>query len=573
MSFFDDASLVFLPSGQAGKDGKAYSMKPTDGSGDFTFSRGSNLTATRVDSNGLIEKGRENLLLQSNQFDTTWGLNGTSVTSGQSGYDGTNDAWLLNSTTTGFPRISQNVTSSGVATYSIYAKAATDGFIQMRTFGADVDAWFDLDNGVVANESGAQFLFSNIESVGNGYYRCSVTFNGSLTSLRVYPASAYGVYSTSGNGVYIQDAQVEIGLAVTEPILSGATTGLAGILEDSPRFDYSGGASCSSLLLEPSRTNLVTYSEYFDGWSASGGVIKTPNATTSTEGVTNAYKMIPPSGTATNVYIYQNVAGDSFSIFAKAGEKTKLLIYSGVNGSNAYFDLSSGQVLTTLSDVATADIEAIGADGWYRCSVTWNTTSTRIRVYVVDADNSTSVTGNRSDGLFIYGAQVEQGSYPTSYIPNHSGSGSVTREGDSFEKTGLSSVIGQTEGTIFFEFEYSHQAVNIPFFRILEDGSNFYEIIALSSFKLRSRARIGGSIVAAIDTSSVVSEGTHKAAIIYKSRDYKFYLDGSLVGSSTENSIVSNPSEINYFNNNNNLKQFLIFPTALPDNQCITLTS
>ena len=68
MSFFDDASLVFLPSGQAGKDGKAYSMKPTNGDGDFTFSRGSNLTATRIDSNGLIEKGRENLLLQSNSL-------------------------------------------------------------------------------------------------------------------------------------------------------------------------------------------------------------------------------------------------------------------------------------------------------------------------------------------------------------------------------------------------------------------------------------------------------------------------------------------------------------------------
>jgi len=60
MSFFDDASLVFLPSGGAGKDTKAYSVKPTDGSGEFTFSRGSNIKATRVDSNGLIEKGREN---------------------------------------------------------------------------------------------------------------------------------------------------------------------------------------------------------------------------------------------------------------------------------------------------------------------------------------------------------------------------------------------------------------------------------------------------------------------------------------------------------------------------------
>ena len=64
MSLYKDASLVMIPS--AVKDGKLYSIRPTDGSGDFTFSRGSNLAATRVDVNGLIEKGRENLLLQSN---------------------------------------------------------------------------------------------------------------------------------------------------------------------------------------------------------------------------------------------------------------------------------------------------------------------------------------------------------------------------------------------------------------------------------------------------------------------------------------------------------------------------
>ena len=89
MSFFNDASLAFLPSGEAGKDGKAYSIKPTDGTGDFTFSRGSNLAATRVGADGLIEKGRENLLTRSNTFDL-WNIR--NVTSGHAGYDGTNDA-------------------------------------------------------------------------------------------------------------------------------------------------------------------------------------------------------------------------------------------------------------------------------------------------------------------------------------------------------------------------------------------------------------------------------------------------------------------------------------------------
>ena len=93
-NFFNKASLVMVP--DAPIDGKLPSVKPEDRSGDFTFSRGSNLAATRVNKSGLIEKGRENLLLQSNQFDTTWTYNGTSVTSGQEGYDGSSDAWLLN---------------------------------------------------------------------------------------------------------------------------------------------------------------------------------------------------------------------------------------------------------------------------------------------------------------------------------------------------------------------------------------------------------------------------------------------------------------------------------------------
>ena len=68
-SFFSDASLAFIASTESAKEGTAYSMKPTDGSGDFTFTRGSNLSATYVGRDGYIKKGYENLLLrQSNDF-------------------------------------------------------------------------------------------------------------------------------------------------------------------------------------------------------------------------------------------------------------------------------------------------------------------------------------------------------------------------------------------------------------------------------------------------------------------------------------------------------------------------
>ena len=121
MSLLNKASLIQIPSGY--KDGTLYSAKPTNGDGDFTFSRGSNLAATRVNSEGLIEKGRENLLLQSNTFDTSWtALSGASVTGGQSGYDGSSNAWLLSKSAAG-GFIYQTANSyNGVYTISIYAK-------------------------------------------------------------------------------------------------------------------------------------------------------------------------------------------------------------------------------------------------------------------------------------------------------------------------------------------------------------------------------------------------------------------------------------------------------------------
>ena len=591
MSFFDDASLVFLPSGGAGKDGKAYSMKPTDGSGDFTFSRGSNLTATRIDSNGLIEKGRENLLLQSNSFDTTWTLIRTNISGGQSGYDGSSDAWLFQPTNV-TPAITQSVSNSGVGTYSVYAKANSVNWIRLQMGGSpSPSVYFDLDPNTIGNRIGTQVnnINASIQDIGNGWFRCSVTFNSSITSALIFPAKDDNVVGDINSTIYIQDAQLEQGLVATEYIESGATTGLAGILEDSPRFDYSGGASCPSLLLEPSRTNLVTQSEYFDDWTNSEETDLSVNNTTSPEGVQNAYSITPQLTTAYH-RIYKSitiVSGNqySFSFFAKANGNNFVLFRTLISGGNknVCFNISNGTIDFESSAVDDAQIEDYG-NGWYRCSVIWTASTTSQTIYLrsqissqVGTDDGIDTFTGNGNGAYLYGAQLEEGSYPTSYIPNHSG-GSVTRAADDAT---LEYSNNFNDITILTEVN-SLDVIRDTSQQNLHIGNDYSQGGAF--FLRRSSSTSPKTLVAFFknnDNSDVFSpyelpEGDSKVALKYNSTSNacKLFVDGSEVRSGTATDIT----EFDTFRligqgGKFNSKQLEVFNTALSDAQCITRTT
>ena len=713
MSFFDDASLVFLPSGQAGKDGKAYSIKPvpeygtnlvtnggfdtdsdwtkssqttisngaanilsTDGSfqflkqsgynssqgkelkvtidvvnvqsgqlkvsfsggansenvpnvigthniyivndgtigtltigrvsgvtditidnvsvrevivdGDFTFSRGSNLTATRVDSNGLIEKGRENLLLQSNNFDTTWLNASTDETSGQSGYDGTNNAWLLDTTVDGDNRrIYQSVSLNGVQTFSFYAKAGTSEwcFVNIIQSATNANNYYHLSgDGSKGASPSVSIINETIESVGNGWYRISITGDLDTSQVRIQIANGDGDSSVVvGDNIYIQDAQLEIGLVATEYIESGATKGKAGLLEHSPRFDYSGGASCSSLLLEPSRTQLITQSEYFGAWSAFRATI-TDNSATSPEGVSNAAALTEDttnnSHPLNKTFSVSSGAEYTLSIFAKQGSRRYLALLALNGGSTIYYDLEN------KTAGSGGSVEDYG-NGWLRLIYTYTTNSTSAELYIQPSVNGSSVvyTGDGSNAVFLYGAQLEQGSYPTSYIPNHSG-GTATRTADVTSVTSVSDLIGQTEGTIYCEFEYNGAADSGVFNRIIGLGTGVTQNRILlaknnTTAELVAFAVTGGTtqVFQAISGTSII--GHHKVAISYKANEYKVYLDGELEFTDTSASV---PATTDVYvgtaedgTTDNELggvvKQSIIFKEVLSEDNCKALTT
>ena len=262
-NIYDKASLVLIPSGT--KTSKVYSQKPTNGDGDFTFSRST--AATRVNASGNIEKETQNLLTRSKSLNIIsggWGLsNATSDTAAD--FDGGNAANEL--TGTGF--IYQPLTGfSGVHTFSVYVKAGTWEGVRIRIDIASnsPQAYFNLSTGVLY--SGANYIDAQITDVGNDWYRITITGNVvSPNNLRIYPVDTTSVGGT-GN-IILYKAQGEQGLVARDYIETTTTAIYGGITDNVPRLDYT-DSSCPALLLEPQRTNIVAQSEYFDSWAKIG---------------------------------------------------------------------------------------------------------------------------------------------------------------------------------------------------------------------------------------------------------------------------------------------------------------
>lgn len=548
---------------------------------DFTFSRGSNLGATRTNAQGLIEKGRENILLQSNQFDTTpWDESGVTAASGYAGYDGTNDAWRISKSVSN-GRVQQSISgSSGVYTFSVYAKKDSRNYIMLNIAGPNINQHFNIDNGTVQGFTGtaANKIDAQIESVGNDWYRCSVTFNAptGFTFARIYPAEVNDSTSGTDGRVFIQDSQLEVGLVATDYIETGVATAQAGILEDMPRLDYSGGAACPVLLVESQKLNVITHSEYIDGipFTKTGSSIDT-NVTTSPEGLTNASLLKEDNSNGTHFitedFTLISSSNYAVSVFAKSnGENRNLRLFGGVGWSSGFdgnFDLTNGTA-------TGGTIEDYG-NGWYRCSVTGTTSATTCRLIVYSILNTTSsYQGDGSSGVYLYGLQIEQGSFQTSYIPTHGAS--VTRSADFFENKDLDELIGTEDATFFIDFDYDVVGRDgaQDFFEAFSTGANTLGLRGASGGNRDMSIRSAGIFSGTIDISSAANT-SHKVIIrVTGNLVDAFYngakLTGTITGASTYAWSVLRVTGDTLLGK---VKQISAFDTALSDSECINLTT
>jgi hypothetical protein len=465
--------------------------------------------------------------------------------------------------------------------------------------------YFDLQNGVLGSSSIGS---GKIENYGNDWFRCTYIFTQTGTTGRtnIRIATANGVSSYLGNGtsgVYVWGAMLQEGNVATEyiPTVASIRTKFAGITQDGssasniPRLDYT-NSSCPSILVEPQRTNLVLRSNeltnvYYD---TSGATI----AQSSTDFL-NGEKAFLLGETSLNsqhfistISTLPQVIGTTYtySCYLKKGSGSaapdivRLRAFYGENFAN--FNISTGQVLSTSSQLTSASITSI-SNGYYRCSITWvgvTASSTYAVIYLINNTNnlnlSVSYVGNVNANVFVAGWQYEVGANATSYIPTVAST--VTRNADVISKTGISSLIGQTEGTLYAEVNVNNWT-NLSRIFSISDGTSTNRIMTLFNTSNRFRViidNLGGAAQADISSSSL-SNGIHKIAVGYKANDVVFYVDGVLVGSDTSATIptcsavylgkIETSASSNFLDDR--INSAILFKTRLTNAELATLTT
>ena len=364
----------------------------------------------------------------------------------------------------------------------------------------------------------------------------------------------------------------------------------AGLIEsvavNVPRLDYL-NSNCPSLLVEPQRTNNFLYSEQFDNivWITVGGTI-TANSIIAPDGTLTADKLVMSNGqvgnSADGVGIRQliDIGSNSytFSIFAKAGEFSTLRFRENqVTGAFLTVNLLNGVITNGDSNQFINAKSELYSNGWYRVSFQ-TPTLTALYKYSVRV----SETGNGTSGIYLWGYQSEAGSYPTSYIPTVAST--VTRNADVISKTGISSLIGQTEGTIYAEIKVNKLigTASRYIFHISDGTANnriYMAFSGSSSNILRGRIFNSGTLQCSIDSSTITTTGTYKLALAYKNNDIVFYINGVQIGVDTSASIPT-CSKVDIGHNyagasqlGDNIVNANIFKTRLTNSELQSLTT
>jgi len=496
--------------------------------------------------------------------------------------------------------------SSGVGTYTIYGVSnGTD--ITIKRDGSYPNFDFNITN-ISVKEVGQNWTFGTGWNMGDDKAICDGTQTSTSTlqtsvgisgiqnnlvsisfELSNYSAGLLDVTlegsgqidfnDISSNGVY--SAQVTSADSLPK-LLFNANADFIGSIDNVsiikitkdtnlPRIDYTSGTG--SLLLEPQSTNLLTYSEDFSNNSYSKTDATVTSGFLAPDGTNNATKLIT---SANDGQILFNIATGNtntktVSVFAKADTTTSKLriIEQYYVGHRTDFDLNLGVIY--FNNSAGAKMEDYG-NGWYKC--------THIQSYSSGQTNAAlAFRSATADSFYLWGAQLEEKSFATSYIPTNGST--VTRLADVCNNAGSSDLINSTEGVLYAEIAALANDGTVRAICISNGTAGDAITIRYSVLLnlIRVEIKDGGVQQFFFQTTSYDFLQFVKLAIKYKANDCKLYINGVQVATDTSATMPSGLNTLNFDSGSGNddfygnVKCVAVFKEALSDTELQKLTT
>ena len=638
-NLLEKASIITTPT--AYNDGSLNSVKVGEDA-DFDFSRGSaatrvnsqglienvqTLSGNLVQNGDFSEIGSE--LVANGDFatDSDWALSsGSSIANGQLTIDALDGSFqsaqqLLSTTVGKIYKLQFEITSinsggkiqfihnnsvigllnyTSVGTHTFYFTSTnSSSFLQVkRFFPSNTNA--TIDN-VSVKEVGQDWTLGTGWSIGEDKATVDNTVNVSLDQTCLTSGKKYKVsfeisdlqvggnitigdivtpsaYTATSNGTQtFYYTATNATLRVRGKGYSCSITNIS-VIEitddtDLPRIDYTDG--CGSLLLEPQSTNLIPNANQYSGNTVYYTL--TPNQS-SPDGGNNATLFVEKTSTSpysvysTNASI---IGGQTYnySFFVKYAGKQNIPVNAtdGISGFNANIDILNGVV-----NSGTAEIKSFN-NGWYRVSMTRtvNASASNGSIQI----NFGSQTGDGVSGFYLFGYQIEQGSYATSYIPTNGST--VTRLADVCNNAGSSDLINSIEGVLYAEIA---TLANDGTRQIsISSGSNNDRIAIAynSSGRLDVNVRSGGVYQVIFNYTGVANPNIqNKIALKYKLNDFALWVNGvevatdsigiTPVGLNVLNFSSANTSSQRFYGN---VKSVVVFKEALTDDGLEKLTT
>lgn len=410
----------------------------------------------------------------------------------------------------------------------------------------------------------------------------------------------YSVLPENGNGDFTHDRN---GSTATRVNKDGYVETVSA---DVPRLDYPlvNGVvqDCPHLLLEPQRTNVHLYHNLMLETSTQNSsknanttdVLSPANDNTAVKVTTQVKTSTGVSGISARTadgFTYTHTASTDYigSVFAKKGtfDWIKLTVTNaGTPEPSVFFNISTGAV-GTESD-ATGFIEDFG-NGWYRCAIKYNLgtrsdLSGRVLFRFADGDGNDVVSRTGTEHMYLWGAQLEEGSYPTSLIQT---SGSAeTRSADVCNGAGTSAEFNDSEGVLFVEIQALADDGTSRRITVTDDsGANYNNIVSLeldeSTNNLKGFVSDNSGNITSVSTTNFNQNENNKIALKYNSASTNLYVNGSEVDSATSTNLPTGLIRLDFdsgrsdeiYNFYGKVKQVAVFNKALTDSELEQITS